>query len=185
MERTTPEGAAFFKDTLQRLRDLYGAASRVRLCSDLSKWLDVFKVCQAAEVWQVHGDWVTSAQPGFGPGVKERFQMASAISPEQHASASAKRKDIAERMLDLLGDDAVIVSPSSPGAAPLRSADAASLDGFRMAALELLCPAGLAGLPQASIPAGSDEGAPLGLSLIGGRKTEETLLGMASTLELA
>jgi len=185
MERTTTEGAASFSDTLQKLQDLYGAATRIRLCRDLSEWLEVFKVCQAAEVWQVHGDWVTSTRPAFGPGVKERFQMAASITPEQHTSASAKRKDIAKRMLDLLGDEAVILSPSSPGAAPLRNADAASLDGFRMAALELLCPAGLAGLPQISIPAGTDQAAPLGLSIIGRRNAEEKLLGMASAVELA
>jgi amidase len=185
MERTSPEGAASYSDALQKLQDLYGAASRIRLCPDLSEWLEVFKVCQAAEVWQVHKDWVTSTQPNFGPGVKERFQMAASITPEQHANASARRKDIAKRMLDLLGDDAVLLSPSSPGAAPLRNADAASLDGFRMAALELLCPAGLAGLPQVSVPAGTDQAAPLGLSLIGGRNAEETLLGMASALERA
>ena len=184
MERTTAEGAASFSDELQKLQDLYGAATRIRLCRDLSEWLEVFKVCQAAEVWQVHGDWVTSTQPAFGPGVKERFQMAASITPEQHASASAKRKDIASRMLDLLGDNAVILSPSSPGAAPLRNADPASLDHFRMAALELLCPAGLAGLPQISIPAGTDQEAPLGLSIIGTRNAEEKLLGMASAVEL-
>ncbi len=185
MARTTPEGAASFNDTLHKLQELYGAADRIRLCPDLSEWLEVFKVCQAAEVWQVHGDWVTTVQPNFGPGVKERFQMAASITPDQRASASARRKDIVARMLDLLRDDTVILSPSSPGAAPLRNADAGSLDSFRMAALELLCPAGLAGLPQASIPAGMDQGAPLGLSLIGGRHAEETLLSVASALELA
>eukprot|EP00967_Tisochrysis_lutea_P010239 scaffold11812_cov18-Tisochrysis_lutea.AAC.2 len=36
----------------------------------------------AAEIWQQHGDWIQQHKPQFGPGVKERFEMASSITPE-------------------------------------------------------------------------------------------------------
>lgn len=38
---------------------------------------------QGYEVWQAHGQWVTEHQPMFGPGIKERFEMASKITEEQ------------------------------------------------------------------------------------------------------
>jgi hypothetical protein len=41
----------------------------------LADWFQTFRVLQAAEVWACHGDWVTSAQPVFGPGIKDRFQV--------------------------------------------------------------------------------------------------------------
>ncbi|MEC8793599.1 MAG: amidase family protein, partial [Pseudomonadota bacterium] len=56
------------------------------------------------------------------------------------------------------------------------------LDAFRTAALELLCPAGLAGLPQVSLPAGTVDGAPVGLSLIGPPGGDGQLLAMAEAL---
>lgn len=185
MQRTSQEGVQSFAPAIRRLEEMFGVAETIHIAStDLSDWLEVFKVCQAAEVWQAHGEWVTKTQPKFGPGVKERFEMAASISKDMLQEARGKRVKIAARMTDLIGEDGMIITPSSPGAAPLRSADGASLDKFRMAALELLCPAGLAGLPQISLPVGTDDGAPLGLSLIAGKKQDWKLLSVARTLEL-
>ncbi len=185
MERCDPAGVESFAPVLAQLQEMYGAARIIRLCpTDLSDWLAIFKICQAAEVWQVHGEWVTSAKPTFGPGIRERFEMAAAISAEEHEAASRARRDVVATLSEIITEDVVVIAPSSPGAAPLRTADEASLDSFRMAALELLCPAGLAGLPQMSLPAGKAEGAPLGLSLIGGRGQDAVLLSIARDLDM-
>lgn len=186
MARTCDDGVASFDPTLRTLQDLYGDAEVITLFpGDLKDWCDVFKVCQAAEVWAAHGEWVTKTNPSFGPGVKERFELASSITPDMASDGLEKRAEIKKRMTDLLGDDGVILLPSSPGAAPLRSADPASLDNFRMAALDLLCAAGLCGLPQISLPAGKADGAPLGLSLITKAKDDGTLLAIARDIENA
>jgi amidase len=183
MERTTPDGRDTFTATLKALQDRYGTAQTVRLCpTQLVDWREVFRITQAAEIWQVHGAWVRAANPSFGPGVKQRFEMAAAITAEEAAAAKAKRTEIAARLTDMLGDDGVIIAPTSPGAAPLKSADDSSLDSYRMAALELLCPAGIAGAPQVNLPVGEDEGAPLGLSLIGPRGGDGLLLRMTADL---
>ncbi len=34
-------------------------------------------------MWREHGAWVTQHNPTFGPGIKERFAMAKAITPQQ------------------------------------------------------------------------------------------------------
>ena len=106
--------------------------------------------------------------------------MASKITDEALAAASQKRAEITARLDDMLGDDAVIALPTSPGPAPLRSADDAGLNDFRMAALDLLCSAGLAGLPQINVPAGVVDGGPVGLSLIGPKGGDDMLLAMCS-----
>ena len=166
---------------IQALEERFGEAERVSLNSNgpLAEWREVFKVCQAAEVWQVHGEWVTKAAPTFGPGVRERFQTAAAITPEMLADAKLKRDVITRRMVDLLGDDGVLLLPSSPGPGPLRDAAEAELDRFRMAALSMLCPGGLSGLPQISIPAGAVGGGPMGLSLMGPAHADGKLLSIA------
>lgn len=165
---------------LETLQRRFGAAENVSFnAGNLAEWREVFRVCQAAEVWQAHGAWVEETQPDFGPGIKERFQLAAAIKPHMLETARIARAHIRAYMTGLLGDNCVIVLPASPGPAPYRDADEASLDSFRMAALELLCPAGLAGLPQISIPAGTVDGAPVGISLIAAPGNDGLLLAIA------
>ena len=56
---------------------------------------------------------------------------------------------------------------------------AASLDEFRQDALAMLCAAGLAGLPQLSVPAGSVDNGPVGLGLVGARGADLPLIRLA------
>ncbi len=168
---------AALQPTLDLLRRQFDTVESVTLAPDGFEALrKVFMVCQAAEVWQVHGDWVNATNPDFGPGVKQRFEIAASITEEQWAPARTARAEITARLVDILGDDAAIILPTSPGPAPLRSAEEADLNDFRMAALDLLCSGGLAGLPQVNIPAGAVDGAPVGLSLIGGKDQDAMLL---------
>ncbi len=41
---------------------------------------------QGAEIWQELGEWITANKPQFGPGTKERFEMASKLTPEEVTS---------------------------------------------------------------------------------------------------
>ena len=42
---------------------------------------------QGAEVWEALGQWVVAqTQLEFGPGTKERFQMASSLQPDEVVS---------------------------------------------------------------------------------------------------
>ena len=36
----------------------------------LEAWRETFRICQASEIWQVHGDWIRQTTPAFGPGRK-------------------------------------------------------------------------------------------------------------------
>lgn len=180
MALASPATNAVVGAKVDALKDKVGKIETVRLAStSLAEWREVFRVCQGAEVWEVHGDWVKSASPSFGPGVKERFQMAASITPEMLRPAREKRAEIRSRLDELLGDDGILLLPTSPGPAPLRAAEESSLDKFRMSALELLCTAGLAGLPQISIPTGRVDGGPVGLSMIAGRGRDGDLLALA------
>jgi amidase len=85
-------------------------------------------------------------------------------------------------LLSLMTPDTVMVLPTSPGIAPLLNTPADQLDAFRFRAIELLCLAGHAGLPQISIPAATLDGCPLGLSIIGARNCDEDILALAVEL---
>ena len=166
---------------LARLQALHGPVAPVVLVPEgLPAWFECFRVCQASEIWQTHGAWVETTRPAFGPGIAERFAMAAAITAAQAQEARAVREKVRARVRDLIDARTVLVLPASPGPAPLRDADPATLDAFRTRAIELLCAAGLAGLPQLTMPAGSVDDAPVGLGLVGAAGRERLLLQVAA-----
>ncbi len=149
----------------------------------LPQWFQVFRVLQGAEVWAQHGAWVTEAKPALGPGVRERMQWAATVTASDAAAARQQREEITRRMQALLGDNAVLVLPTVPGTAPLRNTPAAESDEFRGRALSLLCIAGLARLPQLSLPLATLDGCPLGLSLVAAHGNDTLLLDIARRLD--
>jgi amidase len=141
--------------------------------------VDVFRTVQGAEVWATHGEWVLRTRPVFGPGVRERFDLASTITADQVAKAKRQRERLVAHMGTILQEGSAICLPTAPGPAPLRTASPTELESFRAQSLRLLSVAGLAGLPQITLPLGSIEGCPIGLSVIGARGADAMLLALA------
>ena len=169
---------------VERVSALLGKPERVTVAPDgLPQWLQVFRVLQAAEAWAQHGDWVTRVKPDLGPGIRQRVQWAADLEPGRVAPAKKRREEIARHMDDLLSDGAVLALPTVPGIAPIRNAAPADTEEFRARALALLCPAGLARLPQVSLPLAQLDGCPLGLSLVAARGADAMLLELATKLK--
>jgi len=170
---------------LMRLQAHIGPARPVTLAPEgLETWRETFRICQAAEIWDRLGDWVTANTPDFGPGIRERFQVAATIDATTWADARSVHDAVRARMAEVVTPDTVLVLPTSPGPAPLLTQDAASLDEFRQRALEILCPAGLSGCPQLSVPAGTVEGGPVGISLLGAPDHDLALIALAQAAGL-
>ncbi len=169
--------------TLTLMEEIWGPCSRVTLAKGhLEQWRKIFQICQAAEIWQCHRDWITQAAPSFGPGVRERFENASQVSDTQWLQAKLARQEIKNTIQSALAVN-VIVIPTSPTVALLRNENANTLESFRNRALQMLCPAGLAGCPQLTLPAGKVEGIPTGLSIIGPPGSDADVLEMACMIE--
>jgi amidase len=145
----------------------------------LASWRMVFRTMQAYEAWQAHGAWITANHPSFGPGVRERFEWASHVTADEYQNAAGRRALIRERLLGLLGDDTVLAIPTTPGIAPIRDLGAEELDSYRNRALSMLCSAGLAGLPQISLPLAEHQGCPLGVSLVAPPGRDRALIDLA------
>jgi amidase len=175
-----PKVSASLQPALQNLIGLVGDSTDVDVAAgDYPTWRNVFRLLQSEEAWAAHGAWIEAVKPKLGPGVKERFAAAAVMNANEIAEAKAMRKTIVARTLSLMTPDTALVLPTSPGIAPLLNTPADQLDQFRAHAIELLCLAGHAGLPQVSIPAALLHGCPLGLSIIGGRDCDEDLLALA------
>ena len=149
----------------------------------LEQWYETFRVIQAYEIWGNLGLWIGETRPEIGPGIRERLEFASRVEPWMVASANEVRKSVRARMDDLLAGGDVLCLPTSPRVAPLKDAPSDDLEvRFRQQAMNLLCIAGLAGLPQVSLPLATLDGLPLGLSLVGRRGADRRLLALAEAL---
>jgi amidase len=145
-------------------------------------WREAFRIIQAREAWESYGDFVRTTKPELGPGVKERVAFAATVTADQ---AEAARKIMAAartHIRAIVPPGTVMALPTTPCIAPPLGLDAAALDAFRTRALRLTSIAGLAGLPQINIPAGTVDGCPAGVSLIGWAGADEVLLDLACRL---
>jgi amidase len=171
---------AALQPSIDRLRAAVGSVDEIDVAGpDLGAWRNAFRLIQSSEAWAAHGDWIRGVKPNLGPGVRERFAAAAALDPSEVAQAAALREKIRARMTALVPAGTVLVLPTAPGIAPLLNTSGDALDAFRSRALELLCPAGHAGMPQISMPVGKLSGCPVGLSLAGARNCDEDLLRLA------
>jgi amidase len=148
----------------------------------LEELKDWFRVLQAFEVWATHGEWIRRVKPSFGPGIKERYEWAATVTANQIEDPRQARERFAARLDAMLADGAVLCLPTAPGIAPLLKTPADDLETFRAQAISLLGIAGLARLPQVSVPLGTLDGCPVGLSLVGRRGSDLALLALARSL---
>ncbi len=172
--------AKAFEPAVERVIAVLGKPRNVTVAKEgLPQWFQVFRKLQGAEAWAQHAVWIARAKPRLGPGVRERFEWAATITAGEVAPLQERREEIARRMADLLKDNAVLVLPTVHAIAPLRNTPTAELDEFRGRAMSLLCIAGLARLPQISLPLAKFNGCPQGLSLVAARGNDTMLLDIA------
>ena len=177
------EGAAALAPAVEQIAGVLGAPARVTVSrSGLAEWVDPFRRLQAHQIWRAHGAWLAAVKPVFGPAIRDRFAWIPTVGDGDIAAALVLQTEVAARLDDLLADDAVLCLPSTPDIAPLKTASPAEMDAFRNAALSLTCLAGFARLPQLSMPLGDKSGVPLGISLIGPRGSDESLLAVAQAV---
>jgi amidase len=175
--------AALLQDALAAMAGALPRTQHARLAPNgLDVWRDAVRVIQAHEIWQVYGRFVEEKHPRFGPGVAERMQAAAKVG---NAEADAARKVHAEartHIHSLIKPGAIVALPSAPCIAPRIDATAQEQDAYRTRVMRLTCIAGLGGLPQVSIPAGTVAGCPVGLSFIGWSGGDEALLDLAAAV---
>ena len=142
----------------------------------LKDWTETFRILQAAEAWKEHGQWVQSHIQDIGPGVKERFEAAKLINEEQVLKAKAEQAEIILAMQKLLSGITFLILPTVIDVAPKLNSSMEEFDAFRKNTFQLLCIAGLCGLPQVTLPLLQIEGAPFGISILGNRNMDLALL---------
>ncbi|MEO8523600.1 MAG: amidase [Caldimonas sp.] len=166
-----------------RIQAVLGAATPVDVVLDgFEAMYWSFRYLQGREAWRTDGALIERFAPPLGAGVAQRFAWAREVSDAQVAEATAFRARFRDHMASLLGSDGVLLLPTMPDVAPKISADEAGLEDYRNQATRMLCIAGLAGLPQLSLPLATRLGAPLGISLLGPAGSDRSLVRLAEQL---
>ena len=179
-----PAVAAALAPAVARLAQKFGGATGIPLGEpgEMQIWGDQRNIVQRAEAWASFRGWIDAVNPRFGFNVARNLAFASAITPEQITLARVVRRRVVERARAMLSGGAVLVMPTTPFTAPplglsLRALDEAS------ARIGYLCSfAGMASLPQVSLPLASVDGKPVGLSIIGWRGSDARLVAIAEAL---
>lgn len=138
----------------------------------------------AVDAATYHRERLATRAADFGADVLERLGSGLAIPATEHALARRDRDVIRRAWTRALGDHDVIVSPTTPVAAPPREGQDALAAAARLTTNT--SPFNLTGLPAISIPCGfTRSGLPIGLQLAAAPWREALLLGVARAYERA
>lgn len=167
--------------------DAVGAATgclrHATLAADgLDTWFGHQAVLQGREAWATFEAWIDSTNPRFGFEVAENFLTGRNWPDAMLAAAREARPHITAVIDSFLADDGVIALPTTPFPAPATGQTRSAMKALRNRVITLTAIAGLAGVPQINLPLGRLDGLPIGLSLIGGRGSDEKLVGFAQRL---
>ncbi|WP_374377419.1 amidase [Dongia sp.] len=151
-------------------------------CGGLSAWRAAFRFLQMREIWAEHGAWIEREKPQFGPEIAERFAMSREAAAKTDTGEAELRHLITRRLDDMLAEGGILLIPTAADIAPLKSMSASDSAGFRDRTLSLTCIAGLARLPQVTLPGARVGGTPVGISLIARHGRDRALLALARRL---
>jgi Asp-tRNA(Asn)/Glu-tRNA(Gln) amidotransferase A subunit family amidase len=165
-----------FSTSVERLVEArrFPPPDRVQL-PDLTEAAALFRTMQAAEAWQVHGDWVLRHPGCLGPEIAARFAYAASVTTDQHRGAIAGLERIRASLDAALAGRALLL-PATATTAPRLDAAAELIDNVRTCTLRLTCLAGIGGYPALSVPALRVDGIPAGLCLLGPRFSDLALI---------
>ncbi len=172
--------SAAFAKAVERLTSRFATQALPRGSLDPHAWARSLRVLQAAEIAQQHGAWAAQHLDSFGADIRARMQAANAVTTSEVFAAQRTRTEAIRRIARLFDKpDTYLIMPTLPWIAPRLDASREEVDEVRMRSQQMLCIAGLAGLPQVSMPWTSFDGAPLGLSIVGARGDDEGVLAVA------
>jgi amidase len=184
-----PDVRQALEEAVNLLRAKFG--TRVRetslgeLCGNaetgnLTLWLDVFRELRGAEVDSCLGAWVAATKPRFGPAAAAGFELIQQLDRSRVGEAVRMREQLSRTLNGALGGRDLLCLPTGPILAPIKGTASHDRHGdYYSRTISLTAIAGVARLPQVSMPLADVGGVPVGLSLVGARGEDAWVLGVA------
>jgi amidase len=176
--------AAALRPMVMRLAALIGHSREdIMAPQGLSVWARAQRSLQPVEAYNTFKSWLDERNPRFAFSVAKALVTGSMIPAADQSWAALMRQEARSRMAHLLPEGTVLCLPTTPFPAPLRGQPLSVLDPLRDRITCLCAQGGLAGHPQVSLPGTKVDGLPVGLSIIGPRGSDATLVAVARALE--
>jgi amidase len=149
----------------------------------LSVWARAQRSLQPVEAYNTFKPWLDARNPRFAFSVAKALVAGSMIPESDRAWGTLMRQEARGRMAHLLPEGTILCLPTTPFPAPLVGLPLSVLDPLRDRITCLCAQGGLAGHPQVSLPGATVDGLPVGLSIIGPRGSDASLVAVARALE--
>jgi len=176
--------ASALAEPLSRLAAVIGSPRNVTVASQgLSVWQGAQRVLQSSQAARHLGPWLAETNPRLAFTVARALLRGQAYTDEERGRAALMKREANQRMHNLLADGSILALPTTPFVAPLRTEAVSGYDRDRISCLTSI--AGLSGLPQVNLPWRRSDGVPVGLSIVGARGSDRTLLAIARKWEEA
>jgi amidase len=181
-----PETAAALEPVVARLGKLIGEVRHETMAPPgLAAWARAQRTIQPWEAWQTFQEWIDHANPRFQFSVARNLVLGGMIPASERGWASLVRQEARGRMRQLLPSGTILCLPTTPFPAPSCGQSLSVLEPLRDRILGLCAHGGLTGFPQVTIPGATVDGLPVGLSILGSRGSDATLVGVARALAAA
>ncbi|MBV9825775.1 MAG: amidase [Alphaproteobacteria bacterium] len=179
----TEETVAALQPVVDKLGGLIGQVSEDMLApSGMANWARAQRTLQPYEAWLSFRDWLDRVNPRLQFNVARNLASSAAIPESERGWAALVRQEARGRMRQLLPAGTILCLPTTPFPA-LRCGEPLSIRDPLNNQITCLCAhGGLTGVPQVSIPGATVNGRPVGLSIIGARGSDATLVAVARAL---
>jgi len=176
--------AAALRPLVMKLAALIGHSREdIMAPQGLSVWARAQRSLQPVEAYNTFKPWLDARNPRFAFSVAKALVAGSMIPESDRAWGNLMRQEARGRMAHLLPEGAILCLPTTPFPAPLVGQPLSVLDPLRDRITCLCAQGGLAGHPQVSLPGATVDGLPVGLSIIGPRGSDASLVAVARALE--
>ena len=172
-----PEVRQALAPAVERLRASYGPRVRNKSLAQIFRngplsrwetWHDTYSVLLWAEVRSSLGAWIAAERPQLGPVTAGGFKLVDDLDRSRVQAAIETREACYRALREAIGPQDLWCLPTVPSSAPAKASNAhVRASPYYRRALSLTSLAGVARLPQVSIPLGRTPDSPVGLSLIG------------------
>ena len=178
-----PQTAAALEPMVARLGRLVGEVREEAMAPPgLAAWARAQRTLQPHEAWLTFEEWINTTNPRFQFSVARNLALAATIPASERAWARLVREEARGRMRQLLSAGTILCLPTTPFPAPLCGQPLSVQEPLRDRITALCAHGGLSGVPQVSIPGATVEGLPVGLSIVGPRGSDATLVALARAL---
>jgi len=180
------DASAALDQMVDRLARLIGSArEEIMAPQGISVWARAQRTLQPYEAWQTFRTWVERDNPRMAFGVARGLITGATVSEADRGWAELMRQEARSRMAYLLQPGTILCLPTTPFPAPKKGLPLPVLGPLRDRITCLCSHGGLTGVPQVNIPGAELDGLPIGLSIVGARGTDATLVAVARALEAA